>query len=93
MGETYVKLEDVLAKKQFSYDLKQYAVAEKDIRAARRIEIVPDEDVGDMESAIKALANRCAVLSRGAMCAFCGDPAKSLCEKHRTVFRRAGDGG
>jgi len=92
MAETYVNLADVLKKKQFSYDLKQYAIAEKDVRSARKIEIVPDEDVGDMESAIKALANRCAVLSRGMMCAFCGDPAKSLCEKYRTTFRRADNG-
>lgn len=92
MAEIYVKLDDVLARKRFSYDMKQYAVAEKDVRSARKIEIVPDEDVGDMESAIKALANRCAVLSRGTMCAWCGDPAKSLCEKYRTVFRR-GDNG
>ena len=92
MAEIYVKLDDVLAKKQFAYDLKQYAVTEKDVRSARRVEIVPDEDVGDMESAIKALANRCAVLSRGMMCAWCADPAKSLCEKHRTVFRKVDNG-
>lgn len=92
MDEIYVKLDDVLAKKQFAYDLKQYAVTEKDVRSARRVEIVPEEDVGDMESAIKALANRCAVLSRGMMCAWCSDPAKSLCEKHRTVLRKADNG-
>lgn len=92
MAEIYVNLADVLKKKQFSYDLKQYAVTEKDVRSARKIEIVPDEDVGDMESAIKALANRCAILSRGMMCEWCSDPAKSLCEKHRTVFRRADNG-
>lgn len=87
MDEIYVNLADVLKKKQFSYDLKQYAVTEKDVRSARKIVIVPDEDVSGMEFAIKALANRCAVLSRGLMCAWCSDPAKSLCEKHRTVFR------
>ena len=92
MAETYVNLADVLKKKQFSYDLKQYAVTEKDVRSARKIEIVPDEDVGDMESAIKALANRCAVLSRGMMCAWCGDTAKSLCERYRTAFRMANNG-
>lgn len=56
MAETYVNLADILKKKQFAYDLKQYAVTEKDVRSARKIEIVPDEDVSDMESAIKALA-------------------------------------
>lgn len=92
MTETYVNLDDILEKKQFSYDLKQYAITEKDVRSARKIEIVPDEDVSDMEYAIKALANRCAALSRGTMCAWCGEPTKSLCEKHRTVFRRDNNG-
>lgn len=64
------------------------AITEKDVRSARKIEIVPTEDAGDMESAIKALANRCAVLSHGMMCACCGDPVKRLCEKYRTAFRR-----
>ena len=92
MDEAYVNLADILKKKQFSYDLKQYAVTEKDVRSARKIEIVPEEDVGDMESAIKALANRCAVLSRGLMCEWCDGAAKRLCEKYRTVFRRADNG-
>ena len=85
MAETYVNLDDILKKKKFSYDSKQYAVTEKDVRAARKIEIVSDEDVGDMETAIKALANRCATLTHLELCIFCG--IRGICNKYRTVRR------
>ena len=85
MAETYIRLSDVLKKKQFAYDLKQYAVTERDILAADKIEIVPDENVSELEEAVKALANRCATLTRGAMCLFCG--VRGICDKYRTVWR------
>lgn len=85
MAETYIKLSDVLKKKQFAYDLKQYAVTEKDIRAADKIKIVPDEDVSELEKAVKSLTNRCAAQTRGVMCIFCG--IREICDKYRTVWR------
>jgi hypothetical protein len=86
MAETYIRLSDALKKKQFAYDLKQYAVTEKDIRAADKVEIVPDENVSELEKAVKVLANRCATLTRGEMCIFCG--IRGICDKYRTVWRR-----
>lgn len=85
MAETYVRLADVLKKKKFAYDFKQYAVTEKDIRAADKIEIVPDENISELEKAVKALANRCAALTRGEICMFCG--VREICDKYRTVWR------
>lgn len=88
MAEIYVKLDDVLKKKQFAYDLKQYAVTEKDIRKAAKIEYVPNESVEQLENAVKALSNRCAVQSGGLLCSFCG--LYDLCDKYRTVFKEEG---
>lgn len=85
MAEIYVKLDDVLAKKQFAYDLKQYAVTEKDIRKAAKIEYVPDETVEKLENAVKVLSNRCAVQNRGLICGFCG--IYDLCDKYRTALK------
>lgn len=85
MAETYVNLDDVLKKKQFSYDLKQYAVTEKDIRKAAKIEYVPDETVEQLENAVKVLSNRCAVQNSGLLCGFCG--IRDLCDKYRTAFK------
>ena len=85
MAEIYVKLDDVLAKKQFSYDLKQYAVTEKDIRKAAKIEYVPDDNVEKLEEAARALFNRCIAWSKGQICLWCG--MKDICEKTRSIHK------
>lgn len=85
MADTYVRLSDVLKKKQFAYDLKQYAVTEKDIRAADKIEIVPDENVSELEEALKHLVNRCAIQTGGYVCLFC--KTRTICDKYRSVGR------
>lgn len=85
MAETYIRLSDVLKKKQFAYDLKQYAVTERDIRAADKIEIVPDENVSELEEALKHLVNRCAIQAGGYVCLLC--KTRGICDKYRTVGR------
>lgn len=90
MAETYIKLDDILAKKKFCYDLKQYAVTEKDIRSAEKIEYVPDDTVEELERAVKVLSNRCAVNTGGLLCGFCG--VRHLCDQHRTAYKEGKDG-
>lgn len=89
MSEIYVKLDDVLAKKQFAYYLKQYVVTENDILKAEKIEYVPDETVEQLENAVKMLSNRCAVQGSGLLCDFCD--IRDLCDKYRTVFNGRAD--
>ena len=90
MKNLYVKLEDLLQKKQYSYDLKNYAVLVSDINRAEKIEVF-DEDESETEElkqAVKALCNRCAVQTRLQLCFVCG--MRDLCDKYRTAFRKEG---
>lgn len=82
MADTYVKLDDVLAKMKFSHELNQYAVAEKDILEAEKIEYAPGETVDRLEEALRVMCNRCYVMFGGTACSWCN--MRDLCEKTRT---------
>jgi hypothetical protein len=89
MKNFYIKLEDVLTKKEWSYDLRQYVVSVSNINRAERIEVFDEDEskTQELEEAVKQLCNRCAAWTRGATCCFCG--LRDMCDKYRTTFKHA----
>ena len=90
MNNVYVKFEDLIQKKEWSYDLKQYVVSLQNINRAERIEVFDENEseTEELKTAVKHLCNRCVTLTRFQLCMFCG--MRDLCDKYRTVLREEG---
>lgn len=89
MNNVYVKLDDLLQRKEWSYDLRQYVVSEKNIKRAEKIEVFDEDEskTEELKNAVRVLCNRCAAWTGGATCFFCG--LRDMCDQYRTTFKPA----
>ena len=88
----YFSKEDVLQKQVYSYDLKQYVIPVRSIKTLRGIDAATAEESAELVAKIaelkndrRVLFNRCATLSGGSLCMFCG--LREACDKERSVMR------
>lgn len=77
-----------LAEEVYSRDLREYVVPSREIKRLREYD-APTEQAEDAEEMLRVLFNRCAALTQGGMCIFCG--MRDACDMRRSVFKKDGD--
>ena len=76
---------EALARKEWSYDLKQYVVSLKTIQRIPQAVTDESRELDRQKDMLKFLFNRCyaCMSGMGVLCSFCG--IKNDCEEMRTV--------
>ena len=79
----YISFDDAMDRKVFSRDLREYVVPVRALQSLRKVDV--EEDVPDQKEMLRVLFNRCAALTGGQICLFCG--IREECDSYRSVMK------
>ena len=83
----YISFDDAMDRKVFSRDLREYVVPVRELQTLRKVDVTEDaDDAPNQKEMLRVLFNRCAALTGGQICLFCG--IREECDSYRSVMKR-----